>query len=144
MKFILNIDKSKDEEVIVNAHEKTKLVEEIEKLVLNDTFELIGYDSDKTSVLLDFQDVQCFVVNDGKVYAYTDNSKYYVKYRIYQLQEKLPLNFIKVNQSCIGNIKKISRFDASLAGSLIIKFKCGYKDCVSRRQLKEFKERCGL
>lgn len=144
MKFTLNIDMSIDEEIIVNAHERTKLIDEIERLVTNDTFELVCMDTDKTAVILDFSDIHCFVVENNKVYAYTDNKKYSIRYRIYQLIEKLPSNFIKVNQSCIANIKKIERFDASIAGSLIIKFKCGYKDSVSRRQLKEFKERFGL
>lgn len=144
MKFTLNIDKSVDEEIIINAHQKSKLIEEIEKLITNDTFELICFDDDKTAVILDFSEIHCFVVENNKVLAYTDKHKYHIKNRIYQLLEKLPNNFIKVNQSCIGNIKKIERFDASIAGSLIIKFKCGYRDCVSRRQLKEFKERFGI
>lgn len=144
MKFTLNIDSTKDEEIIINAHQKTKLIEEIEKLVINDSFELVCIDEDKIAVILEFSDIHCFVVENNKVYAYTDKSKYAIKYRIYQLIDKLPPSFIKVNQSCVGNIKKIERFDASIAGSLIIKFKCGYKDCVSRRQLKEFKERFGF
>ena len=144
MKFTLNIDKSKDEEIIVTAHERTKLIDEIERLVTNDTFELVCMDADKTAVILDFADVHCFVVENNKVYAYTDKKKYRIKYRIYQLAERLPKSFIKVNQSCIANIKQIERFDVSIAGSLIIKFKCGYTDCVSRRQLKDFKERFGI
>lgn len=144
MKFTLNIDKTLDEEVIVNAHEKTPLIEQIEHLVINNTFELIGYKSDKTATILDFADINCFVVSDNKVYAFTSDDKYIIKLRLYQLMDKVPHSFIKVNQSCIGNIRQISRFDASLAGSLLVKFKCGYTDCVSRRQLKEFKERFGI
>lgn len=144
MKFTLNIDKETDEEVIINVHERTPLVDEIEKLVLNDVFELVCYDDDKTAIILDFSDIHCFVVENNKVYAFTDTKKYTIKYRIYQLEEKLPSSFIKVNQSCIGNLKKIERFDASFAGSLVVRFKCGYKDFVSRRQLKKFKERLGL
>lgn len=144
MKFTLNIDKAVAEEVVVNAHERSQLVDEIEKLVLNDTFELVCYDEDKSALILDFSDIHCFAVENNRVYAYTDKGKYAIKYRMYQLAEKLPSTFIKLNQSCIGNIRMIDRFDASLAGSLIIRFKCGYKDSVSRRQLKEFKERFGL
>ncbi len=144
MKFTLNIDKETDEEVIINVHERTPLVDEIEKLVLNDVFELVCFDEDKTAIILDFSDIHCFVVENNKVYAFTDTKKYTIKCRIYQLEEKLPSSFIKVNQSCIGNLKKIERFDASFAGSLVVRFKCGYKDFVSRRQLKKFKERLGL
>ncbi len=144
MKFTLNINKDIDEEVIINAHDRSKLVDEIERLVLNDVFELVCFDDDRTAVVKDFSQIHCFVVENNKVYAYTDVTKYVIKYRLYQLMEKLPSYFIKVNQSCIGNMKKIERFDASFTGSLTVRFKCGHKDYVSRRQLKEFKERFGL
>lgn len=144
MKFTLNIDKALEEEVMVTAHERSPLVDEIERLVLNDIFELVCFDEDRSAMIKDFSEIHCFVVENNKVYAYTDKNKYAIKYRIYQLLEKLPSSFIKLNQSCIGNIKMIDRFDASLAGSLVIRFKCGYRDSVSRRQLKEFKERFGL
>ena len=53
-------------------------------------------------------------------------------------------DFVKLNQSCIVNIKKIECFDASLGGALKVTLKNGYRDYVSRRQLKAVKERLGL
>ena len=38
----------------------------------------------------------------------------------------------------------ISHFDVSISGSLIVVFKSKYKDYVSRRRIKEIKERMGL
>lgn len=144
MKFILNIDEKLDEEIIINVKKRTPLVDEIEKLVLSGDFELLCFNDDKTAVIKDFSDIHCFAVQNNKVYAYTDNEKFLIKYRIYQLIDKMPSSFIKVNQSCIGNINKIERFDTSFTGSLLVKFKCGYSDYVSRRQLRNFKERFGL
>lgn len=143
MKFRFFIDKNREEEVIVYAHEKTKLVEGIEKLVTENNFELIGY-ADREAVKLDLADVYCFTVENNKIYAVCENEKYLLKLRLYQIEEKLSENFIKINQSCIANIRKIRKFDASFSGTLTVIFKNGYKDFVSRRNVKNVKERLGL
>ncbi|MBQ2827817.1 MAG: LytTR family transcriptional regulator [Clostridia bacterium] len=143
MKFRFLIDKNREEEVIVYAHKKTKLVESIENIVKEDNFELIGY-ADREAVKLDLADVYCFTVENNKIYAVCENEKYLLKSRLYQVEENLSENFIKINQSCIANIRKIRKFDASFSGTLTVIFKNGYKDFVSRRNVKNVKERLGL
>jgi len=143
MKFRFLIDKNREEEVIVYAHKKTKLVESIENIVKENNFELIGY-ADREAVKLDLADVYCFTVENNKIYAVCENEKYLLKSRLYQVEENLSENFIKINQSCIANVKKIRKFDASFSGTLTVIFKNGYKDFVSRRNVKNVKERLGL
>ncbi len=143
MKFTVIITNERDEEVVIYAREKTKLIYDIENLINDNAFELIGY-SGYEAVNLRTDEVVCFLVEEGKVYAITDKNRFRLKSRLYQLEETLPENFVKINQSCIANIKKIERFDTSMSGTLLIKFKNGYKDYVSRRQMKAVKERFGL
>ena len=143
MKFTVIITNERDEEVVIYAREKTKLIEDIENLIRDNAFELIGY-SGYEAVNLRTDEVVCFLVEEGKVYAITDKDRFRLKSRLYQLEETLPENFVKINQSCIANIKKIERFNTSVSGTLLIKFKNGYKDYVSRRQMKAVKERFGL
>ena len=143
MKCTVIIDKGREEEVIIYAHEKTRLVETVSKLISESETELIGH-SKKSAVRLDLFDVVCFIVEDNKVYALTEKEKLGIKLRLYQIEEKLSQDFVKINQSCIANIRYIERFDASFSGSLQVKFKNGYIDYVSRRQLKNVKERLGL
>ncbi len=143
MKCKIIIDKNRDEEVFVYAHEKTKLVEEIENLVLGNSLELIGY-KDREAVKLRPFEVCCFLVEDNRVYAITDEDKLMIKQRLYQLEETLDDSFVKINQSCIANINKIQRFNASFAGALLVVFKNGYSDYVSRRKIKTVKERLGV
>lgn len=143
MKFRFLIDKNREEEVIVYAHKKTKLVESIENIVKENNFELIGY-ADREAVKLDLADVYCFTVENNKIYAVCENEKYLLKSRLYQVEENLSENFIKINQSCIANVRKIRKFDASFSGTLTVIFKNGYKDFVSRRNVKNVKERLGL
>ncbi len=143
MKLQIVINKNRDEEILIYAHEKTALISEIEELVNSNSFDLTGY-TDNETVKLNFNDVYCFVTEDNKVYALTEYDKYRLKTRLYKLEENLNNNFIKINQSCIANVKKIDRFKATVGGSLTVIFKNGYVDFVSRRNLKNVKERLGL
>jgi DNA-binding LytR/AlgR family response regulator len=143
MKCTLIITDEHQEEVVIYARERTKLTDDIEALVIGSVPELIGYKENQT-VKLSSDSVYCFTVEDNKVYALTDSEKLQIKLRLYQLEEILPDTFVKINQSCIANIRKIERFDTSISGTLLIKFKNGYKDYVSRRQMKAVKERFGL
>ncbi len=143
MKFSFFVDKEREEEVVVYAHEKTKLIEDIERLVKENDFELIGY-AEKEAVKLELTEVYCFVSENNKVYAICEKERYLLRFRLYQLEERLSENFVKINQSCIANIRKIKKFDASFSGTLTVIFKNGYKDFVSRRNVRKVKERLGL
>lgn len=142
MRCRIFIDKEHEEEILIYTHEKTPLVDRIEKLVSDDSFELIGY-KDREAVRLDTADVICFVAEDNKVFAMTESEKFSLRLRLYQIEENLSDNFVRINQSCIANINKIDRFDASISGTLMVRFKNGYRDFVSRRQVKNIKERFG-
>ena len=143
MKLQIVINHNRDEEIVIYAHKKSPLVSEIEELVKSYSVDLIGYTENET-VKLSLNDIYCFFTEDNKVYALTENGKYRLKSRLYQIEEGLSDNFVRINQSCIANIKKIDRFKATVGGSLTVVFKNGYIDYVSRRNLKNVKERLGL
>ena len=143
MKCELHIDKNLDEKVLIYAHEQNKAVEEIKSFVENQDIELIGY-KDGEIEKLNPNKVNCFIIENSKIYAITDDDKYHVKLRLYNLEEMLGESFIKINQSCIANIRKIKKFDSSISGTLSVVFKNGYIDYVSRRNIKSIKERLGL
>lgn len=142
MKCIITIDKEHEEEVLIFAHEKTKLIEDILNLINNENM-FMGYSNGEIH-RLNLSEISCFTVEDNKVYALTDKDKLQIKHRLYQIEEKLSDDFIKINQSCIANIKKIKKFDTSVSGMLTVIFKNGYRDYVSRRNLKSVKERLGV
>lgn len=143
MKYTLIIDKSREEEVLIYAHKRNALVDEIETIVLEQGDDLFGF-KDKETVKLSPTNIYCFISECNKVYAVTENDKYLIKHRLYELEERLGKDFIKINKSCIANIKKIKKFDASIYGSIKVVFKNGYEDYVSRRNVKNIKERLGF
>ena len=105
---------------------------------------LVGYSERGARVLVP-SEIYCFIVEDGKVYAISESEKYQIKDRLYKIEEMLEgSDFVKLNQSCVANIKMIESFDASIGGALMVTLKNGYRDYVSRRQIKSVKERLGL
>lgn len=143
VKFKLFIDKNHEEEVIIYAHEKSDLIKEIEDLVSEKNSGIIGF-IDREAVKVNLNEIYCFVTESNKLYAMCEKEKYFLKTRLYKIEENLNENFVKINQSCIANIRKIKKFDASVSGSLMVTFKNGYVDFVSRRNVKKVKERLGV
>ena len=144
MKCTTVIDKTREEEVVIFVKKESELAKQIERFVQSRTSELIGFGLDREAVPILPRDVTCFIVEDGHVQALTDRGRYRMRERLYEIEERLDSEFIKINQSCIANVSKIKRFDASVMGSLTVIFNCGYRDYVSRRQLKSVKEKIGL
>ena len=142
MKLEIITDENCEEKIVIYQHNENPLTEKIKQLV-EETEEIIGY-KEKEILKLNPYDVFCVTVMENKVCAVLKDETYQLKERLYTLEEKLPQVFIKINQSCIANIEKIERFDASISGTLKLTFKNGWTDYVSRRQLKSIKERLGI
>ena len=143
MKVTVILDKTREEEIVIYAHEKSELICEIERMITERPVQLIGYLDDEI-LRIDLKDVYCFTIDGGKLYAVCENKKYLIKSRLYTVEEVIDKNFIKINQSSIANISKIHKFDASISGTLKVVFKNGHIDYVSRRNIKKVKERLGL
>ena len=143
MKCYTYINDTEEEKVLIYAHDRTRLVEDIESLVLSSEVDLTG-NCDTEIIKIDINDVACFISENNKVYALIGDKKYQIRYRLYQIEE-LNLNmFIKINQSCLANKTKIKRFETTIGGALKVVFKNGYIDFISRRELKNVKKRMGL
>lgn len=143
MKCEVIIDPSQEEKCVIYAKAQSPLVDAIRALAEEKSSDLFGY-RDREIVKLDLSEICCFSVVDNRVCAMGDGVVYQVKERLYALEERLPKEFVKINQSCLGNINKMERFDTSVSGTLKIRFQNGYVDYVSRRQLKAVKERLGI
>ncbi len=143
MKLKIVFDKNREEEILIFAHERTKMIDDIENLVKKSSDEIVGYSEGEASIIKASQ-TACFTVENNKVYAITGKEKLQVKMRLYQIEEMLDANFVKINQSCVANINEIRKFDTSISGTLKVVFKNGYTDYVSRRNIKAVKERLGI
>lgn len=141
MKFKLVIDNEKAEEVVITAHQRTALIDEIESLISKHTDRIPGYTEDDIK-MLSVTEIECVTVLDGKTYAIdSKNRRYRLKQRLYELETALPSSFIRINKSTLANEKALDRFVVTFAGSVDAVFKCGYTEYVSRRCFAQIKRR---
>ena len=143
MKFTLIIDKEKDEEVVATVHERTALTDEIEALILKyaGIDRIPAYTEDDMKMLA-FSEIECVTVLDGKTYAIdSQNRRYRLKQRLYELEALLPSSFIRINKSTLANDNRLDRFVVTYSGAVDAVFQCGYTEYVSRRCFAQIKRR---
>ena len=95
-------------------------------------------------VLLDFEDIFMIRVEEKQTKVYTEDRDYLVKKPLYQIEENLDSNFVRVSKTTIVNLRKIKRVAPSLRGMMFIELKNGLKDNISRKYLSDFKEALDL
>ena len=72
MRFKLVIDKTQEETVVATVHERSRLTDEMELLVLqHDGSDRIAAYTEDGMRMLPFSDIECITVLDGKTYAVT-------------------------------------------------------------------------
>lgn len=106
--------------------------------------EMLAVKKGSDIALLEFSDVFMFRVEDKQVKVYTDNSEYLIKKPLYQVEETLTSDFVRISKTTIVNLKKIERVAPSLKGMMFIQLKNGLKDNISRKYLPDFKNALDL
>lgn len=131
----------REKEIIIRANKKDEEVTEIlRNLQEIDTklHNINGY-LDNTVYSLSTRDILFFETNDRNVYAHTKDNAFLIHYRLYELEENLPDNFLRVSKSSILNVDEVKSLTQSVMGNLI-QFRDSYKQIyVSRRFLKKLK-----
>ena len=94
--------------------------------------------------LLELSDVYMLRVEEKQVKVYVENSEYLIKKPLYQLEETLNSDFVRISKTTIVNLKKIERVAPSLKGMMFIELKNGLKDNISRKYLPDFKNALDL
>lgn len=138
---------SKDEENYAEIHvnnltgnvKKAIDLLENDKQILEDT-SVFAARRGKEIVLLSYEDIYMFRVEDKQVKVYTENKEYFAKKPLYQIEENLDYYFVRISKSTIVNLRKVERVAPSLKGMMFISLKNGLKDNISRKYLPSFKE----
>lgn len=146
MKVRVEIDEDvHDTEIVIRC---AGLDDEVKKLR-----EMIVHTSKKATVeffkgdcqyYFDIDDVLFFETCEKRVVAHTADDMFTVNKKLYELEEVLPGQFIRISKSCIINVNHIYSIEHSLTSASEVSFaksaKCVY---VSRNYYKELKKRIG-
>lgn len=144
MKVELNIDKKFEETIVtISANKVNNEIQNLVNYIENKEDYLIGVLDGKVR-LLNTEDIIRVYVEDRKVYVVTVEGRFIVRKKLYEVQNTLTKDFIKISQSEIANVKYIHSLDLGLRGTIVINYKNSDISYVSRRMLKEFKMKLGL
>lgn len=146
MRFQLRIDPEKEERVLVSAHRRSALVDQIEALVTgNEEDDRLAAYSEDDMRMLTFAEIELIYAEDGKTLALDqDGTLWRLRQRLYELEEKLPEYFVRLSKSAIANQRSIVRFNAGFSGAVDAQLRCGRKESVSRRCFVEMKRRLSV
>ena len=129
----------------IHTNELTdNITKAISILESDDTNEILAVKNGSDITLLQFDDVFMLRVENKQVKVYAENNEYVIKKPLYQVEESLSGDFVRISKTTIVNLKKIKRVAPSLKGMMFIELKNGLKDNISRKYLPDFKNALDL
>ncbi len=144
MKVRIEIDSNiEEDEIIIKCKELTKSIQKIEETIQQEN-QIINFTfyKDNTEYYIPLNSILFFETSGNEINAHTSNEIYKVKYKLYELEEILPINFIRVSKLTILNVDHIFSIEKNLTASSIVQFNKTHKQVyVSRNYYKKLKER---
>lgn len=144
MKIRIDIDEEiMDTEIIIRCKEIDEEIINLQKRIMDSakTFDQLVCERDDVEYYLPLKSILFFETNDRKVRAHTRTEIFYVKYKLYQLQDLLPGNFVRISKSSIVNVNQIYSISKSIATDNCIEFiGCDKRTYISRNYYKALRD----
>jgi len=137
MKVRIEIDKTTpEEEIIIKCPHINDTVNNIRQMIQDITKSVpnIIFIKDNKEYYLEIGDILFFEIEDNTCLAHTKDDVFVVKYRLYELEEKLPRNFVRIAKGAIVNINQILSLSNSLGSPILIEFNKSYKQVYASRK----------
>jgi DNA-binding LytR/AlgR family response regulator len=146
MKVNLFVSRDIDEPYAdIHTNELTdNVTKAISILESEDSSDMVAVKKGSDIALLEMEEIFMFRVEDKQVKVYTENKEYLIKKPLYQVEETLSSDFVRISKTTIVNLRKIERVAPSLKGMMFIQLKNGLKDNISRKYLPDFKQALDL
>ena len=143
MKIRIEVDKEiQEDEVIIRCKQLNDDVSNIQKAltdILSKKTQIIFY-KNNSEYYIPLSEILFFETEESSISAHTIDNIYQVKYKLYELEDILPNNFMRVSKSTILNIDYIYSITKNLTSSSIVEFQNTHKKVyVSRHYYKLLK-----
>ena len=141
----INIKKNNtldDNEIILdiqyseNYKNLKQLIDYINHYELNYNNKVMVMDDDYSLLEIEYNDIIMFYSDKKNNYCITNNKRYIVKSRLYEL-ENISVDFIRISKNCIVNIRHVKKFDISETGKIVVILDNDTEQIVSRRKTAE-------
>ena len=136
MQIEIKIDDQYDDlKILILANKMTDQVNEIfNKLSETHPIVLTGFKEDCLEILKP-EDVIRIYGENQKVIAQTDKNEYFLRLRLYEVEERLGKNgFVRISNSEIINLNKVVKMDMNLSGTICVRLVGNISTFASRRK----------
>ena len=142
MRVTEKLVKSPEEEGVTLKYIRlTKDFEEIKEYVRHKGDTLLGYKQTKEKASIRVEDIFYFETVDGLVFAYTMDSVYEIKGRLYQVEEKVKRrNICRASKTMLVNVEHIISVRTALNGRLYARMENAEEILITRRYAKEVED----
>lgn len=141
---IKQIDKSREEEIIVNCHEIDDEVVSIVNMLRRNENVLLGSKDNKT-FRISIKDIFYIESVDNKTFIYLIDAVYESKQKLYELEELLSgTKLFRCSKSMILNIAKIRSVSPSVNGRFEARLTNNENVIISRQYVPNLKKRLGM
>lgn len=142
----VRFEKDRDERnitVLFRASRQDAQVEQLMNRVREPFVDTIAAtDADGGTVLLPFEDITSISSDNKRLKVLANNGTYWLKGSLQEMERLLEPNmFLRISRYEIVNLRKISRFDFTISGTLRIEFGDGMETWASRRYIPQIKNR---
>lgn len=142
----VRFEKDSDEKnitVLFRASRQDAQVEQLMNRVREPFVDTIAAtDADGGTVLLPFEYITSISSDNKRLKVLADNGTYWLKGSLQEMERLLEPNmFLRISRYEIVNLRKISRFDFTISGTLRIEFGEGVETWASRRYIPQIKNR---
>lgn len=146
MQVEIKIDPSYTEpKIIVLTSSMTEDVSNLVKKLSENVPDIISGSRNEKMEVLEQADLIRVYANAGKVFAVTPKGEYFLRLRLYEMEERLnPDRFVRISNSEIINLKKVKSFDLSITGTICVQLSNGTVTYVSRRYVSKLKKILGI
>ena len=120
----------------------TEMIEKAEHTAVG--AEVILVKEDEKYIVLSPEEIFMVRLEEGRNVIYGEKRSYQSTKRLYEIEERLGSDFMKISKTTIINLKKIESVEPSFSGMMYLKLKNNCKDYISRKYLPEFKKYLGL
>ena len=143
VKIVVNPDLEKDYAEI-HVREMTDEITRVSELIQNKSQIITGIDEYERIVVIEEADIVALHAEKKWCRIYTDTSNYNCRKRLYEVENMLGRDFMRISKSIIVNLRKIESVEAVFNGMLLLRMKNGSKEYVSRTYLPHMKEYLGI
>ena len=132
-----------DEKAVIRAVAKTDEIQAAINLLESGTSS-IAVTKDEQTYMLNIGNIYYIESVDKKTFIYTKDNCYETKYKLYELENLLNMNFLRCAKAMIVNIRKIKSVKSDINGRMNARLLNDETVVIARSYVKDLKKRLGI